>query len=105
MLTSSYWSRYKQIMTQLVEAVRSESACIALLYVPTKENIYFPLAVHPTQLEAVLASLPSVQSTAKDFEPETVTPLTITGMQKNASVARDLVSMLAMEYWAVHRPY
>ena len=100
MLTSSYWSRYKQIMTQLVEAVRSESACVALLYVPTKENIYFPLAVHPVQLEAVLASLLSVQSTAKDSEPKTETPLTISSMQKNADVARGLVGMLAMEYGA-----
>ena len=36
-------------LLEMVETQRGAGACLALFYVPTKENIYLPLALEPNQ--------------------------------------------------------
>jgi hypothetical protein len=51
------WTVYRRELLNLIGAAQSGGACVALLYAPTKPDIYFPLASKPDQLKPTLGEL------------------------------------------------
>jgi hypothetical protein len=95
---SSQWSAYREELLSLVRQARNGEACVALLYAPTKETVYFPLAIDPEQLEPALGR----------WEPwrlDSSGALTQSGerapsvevMQANATAGRDILAEFAGE--------
>ncbi|MGH2605246.1 MAG: hypothetical protein ACRDG5_01520, partial [Anaerolineales bacterium] len=53
---SHQWAAYRDRLLDLVELSQRHSACVILLYAPTKSAIYFPLAMNPDQLTPALTA-------------------------------------------------
>jgi hypothetical protein len=51
---SQQWASYQAQVLALVAEARASGACVALLYAPTKEEVYVPLAADPRQLAPIL---------------------------------------------------
>lgn len=51
---SRAWATYRAALQRLVGTARSGGACVALLYAPTKPDLYFPLASNPAELAPTL---------------------------------------------------
>lgn len=93
---SLQWQAFRASLMDMVEAARREGACVAMLYVPTKENIYLPMALDANQAAPAfegltawgLGSDDSLQAQAG----RRVDPL---DAARNAHAARDLLKEFA----------
>jgi Txe/YoeB family toxin of Txe-Axe toxin-antitoxin module len=95
---SVQWSAYVQDLLALVKEARTHQACVVLLYVPTKENIYFSLAEKPEQLQPALTGWWAWRLTAEGRLVEDFgTPGDVAAMQANALAARDVLGEFARE--------
>ena len=54
---SAQWSEFRQELDQIVSATAEQGGCVALLYAPSKAEIYFPLANEPAQLNPLISTL------------------------------------------------
>jgi hypothetical protein len=52
--SSKNWMEYVNDLAGLVEDARNQNACVMLLYIPSKAEIYLPLAQSPHEIEPVL---------------------------------------------------
>lgn len=88
-LTSPDWAAYTRQIRQLVNQAQAGSACVALLYQPTKPDLYFPLVTNPAQLEPTLQGLGSAASSKAEAQ------VLIRTLQANALAGRDAVAAFA----------
>ncbi len=51
------WLAFTSAVREMADEARRNSACTAVLYAPTKPEIYFPLALDPSQLQPALRDL------------------------------------------------
>jgi hypothetical protein len=96
LMASTQWAEYTGRVLDLVGEANTHSACVALLYSPTKENIYFSLASDPAQLQAVRPSV-----TAYSLDPAGALvqysggQVDVPAMQANAEAGREAVASFA----------
>lgn len=92
------WANYKQKILQIVEDAHAIRACVALLYVPTKPDVYFPLALHSEQLNPALENYHPL-----GLDPDgwiTIEPdgkMTIETIRRNSFVGHELVKEFAQQ--------
>ncbi len=93
---SQDWIDFKEEIYRIIELAKSNSACVALLYVPTKPDIYFPIVAESMQLEP---SLREVKPYSIDDDGYLVTTdassVDIETIQGNAFAGRDLIQSFA----------
>jgi hypothetical protein len=95
---SQQWVDYRRRLLQVVHVAREHSACVALLYVPTKESIYVSLAERPSQLAPILAGWsPWRLNSARYLYQDPQSQATLSAMQANASAARDVLAAFAQD--------
>jgi len=95
---SQDWAHYRQELLKLVNAARSGNACVALLYVPTKPDVYFPLAQYPEQLNPTLRDFLPLHLDADGWiKPDPDDDISVEQIRQNALVGRDLVESFALE--------
>ncbi len=97
---SQQWSTYQAEALRLVAEARAGGACVALLYAPTKEEVYVPLAVDAQQLAPVLRagwSAWGLDASAQLRQQPDLKP-SVVEMQSQASAARRLLSAFAEEH-------
>jgi hypothetical protein len=93
---SQDWGNYRSELLKIVEAARSNNACVALLYAPTKPDIYFPLARHPDQLNPALRDISPLHLDPDSWVvPDPGGDLSVDEIRRNALVGRDLVKSFA----------
>ncbi|MCB9134161.1 MAG: hypothetical protein H6636_01965 [Anaerolineales bacterium] len=95
---SEQWSAYSAQVLALQAAAQIHSACVVLLYVPTKEDIYFSLATQPAQLEPLL---PLVTPWVLGKNENTSQTFSIAAMQANVYGARDVLRDFAVQHHIV----
>lgn len=100
-LASKQWAVYTSRLRQLGQEASANGACLALLYAPTKADIYFPLAVDPRQLEPALVGVAAWRLDDRGrLVGDPRRPMDVGAMRANASTARELVSAYAeQEHW------
>jgi len=92
------WASYRNELLKIVDDVRPDNTCVALLYVPTKPDVYFPLAQHPEQLNPVLRDIiPLHLNSTGWIEPDPDGDISVEVLRQNALVGRDLVESFARE--------
>ncbi len=92
------WAIYRKELLKIVDDARSHNACVALLYVPTKPDVYFPLARKPEQLDPTLRDIiPLHLNSAGWIEPDPHADSSVDEIRKNALVGRDLIESFARE--------
>ena len=92
------WANYSKELLKIVADARSHNACVALLYVPTKPDVYFPLARNPEQLNPTLKdTIPLRLSSAGWIEPDPHAAISVAEIRQNALVGRALVESFARE--------
>jgi hypothetical protein len=92
------WLEFTAAVSGLAEEARRNSACTAVLYAPTKPEIYFPLALDPAQLRPALRDLISLRLNGNRELVEDPTRLPdILEMRANALAARDALAAYARE--------
>ncbi len=93
---SQDWADYRQHLLELIQAARAQSQCVALLFAPTKENLYFALATRPVQLEPVLRDVQPWQlNETGQLASAPGRTADVASMQTNAWSARDLLVAFA----------
>ncbi|MEW5868013.1 MAG: hypothetical protein AB1894_01965 [Chloroflexota bacterium] len=98
MRDSQQWASASQELVDLIQLARKNKVCVILLYVPTKPDIYFPLAEDASQLELVLDTLAPwrLDSTHTLVQDPSFTT-SIRQMQSNAGAARGLLIEFARQ--------
>jgi hypothetical protein len=97
-LASRQWAAYTRSLQELAQEVRANDACLALLYAPTKADIYFPLAVDARQLEPALAGVSAWRLNRQGtLVGEPGGRISVQAMQANASTAKEIVSAYAQQ--------
>lgn len=99
LITSPQWVAYQSGVLALVHEAREQGACVALLYAPTKESIYVPLALKPAQLDRALDGWFPIA--LNDIGQLTETPGArgdVHTMQVNATAGRDLIAQFAHDH-------
>jgi hypothetical protein len=92
------WANYRTELLKIVDAARSNNTCVALLYAPTKPDVYFPIALDPNQLNPALRDiLPFHLDPDGWVGPDPGGVLSIGDIRQNALVGRDLVKSFARE--------
>jgi hypothetical protein len=92
------WATYRRELLRIVEEARTGNACVALLYVPTKPDVYFPLARFPDQLNpALMDVIPYRLNPDGWIEPNPGGDLSVDQIRRNALVGRDLIENFARE--------
>ncbi|MBN1535552.1 MAG: hypothetical protein JW908_02385 [Anaerolineales bacterium] len=92
------WAIYRRTLLEIVDEARSNDACVALLYVPTKPDVYFPLASHVEQLAPTLTGYSPLRLNADGWiEADPAHALTVNIIRQNALAGRDLIESLALE--------
>ncbi|MDR3574991.1 MAG: hypothetical protein P4L50_14115 [Anaerolineaceae bacterium] len=89
---SQDWTFFSGYMNTLVAEARKQGTCVAILYAPSKPEIYFPLAINPDQLKPTLYGVVPLRlgqdgSLIADSE---ITP-NVEELQKNALAGRNLL--------------
>jgi hypothetical protein len=93
---SHQWVAYTAHLRELKEAADEHSACVMLLYVPTKEYIYFSLATAPEQLAGALTQVtPWKLDETGNLIQDNTRPVSIPGMQANGNAMRELLKTFA----------
>lgn len=93
---SRSWIDFTTSLTKIVQTARRQSVCAAILYAPTKPEIYFPLALNPDQLLPALREVVPLElepdgslMADPDRAPD------IDDMRTNAMAARDSLAAYA----------
>ncbi len=95
---SQDWARYRQTLLDLIAALRVQSTCLALLYAPTKPDVYFPLAVDPAQLEPTVREVTPYRLEADGrIAPARGEVLIVATVRQNANAGRQLVQAFAQQ--------
>lgn len=95
---SSQWRLFSADLLALAAEVRAQGACPVLLYVPTRPDIYFPLADHPEQLAPALQGWSAWGlDPAGRLAPDPGLAPDLAAMQANAPQGRDLLAAFAQE--------
>jgi len=90
---SFQWTFFSGYMNTLISEARQQGACVALLYAPSKPEIYFPLAIHPEQLQPTLNELHPLRLGQDGILiPDYENPPNIEMLQKNSLAGRDLLA-------------
>jgi hypothetical protein len=99
MLEKSHaWARYQRDLRKIIDALRSRNACVALLYAPTKPDLYFPLATHPDQLEKTLnAVVPLQVNSMGEILSLQGKMASVEMIRENAFAGRDLLRNFALQ--------
>ncbi len=93
---SATWADYAEAVRALVREAREHSACVALLYAPTKENIYLPLAAHPVQLNVLRTSTTAYRlAVSGELILDSSLPVNVGRLPANASAARQVLADFA----------
>jgi len=96
---SQDWIYFEEEILRLIRLAKSNSACVALLYVPTKPDVYFPLVAESGQLAPSLRDVTSysvddngylVTSSASSVDVKTI--------QENSFAGRDVIQSFAQRY-------
>jgi len=96
--TSQDWKHYSQALLEIVAQVRSNGGCVALLYIPTKPTIYFPLASQPEQLSPTLQDIHPFQTNSSRYlQPDTDKIIIIEDILPNIDAGRDLLTLFASQ--------
>lgn len=96
---SRQWAAYSQQMLALVDAAHTQGACVALLFAPTKSNIYLPLATQPQQLAPAVSQVKTWRLTdSGDLLQDNRASATVGQLVANAFAARDLVEAFAHDH-------
>ena len=94
---SQDWLNFEKELEQLGKLVQDNQACLALLYIPTKPTIYFPLALDPEQLTPTLRySHPYYTNTMGYLSMDNEQPLMISTVLENIDVGRDMLEKYAV---------
>jgi hypothetical protein len=89
---SQDWAAFRQRLVELRQTAQAQGICLALLFAPTKENIYFPLATQPAQLEPVQKDMRAWHlDESGHLVPSDSLGTDIASMQANALAAHDLL--------------
>ena len=95
---SQDWATYRNELLKIVEDARAINACVALLYAPTKPDVYFPLAEHPEQLAPALNEvIPYRLNSDGWIEPDPAGDLSVDEIRQNALVGHDRIERFAEE--------
>ncbi|MBN1439075.1 MAG: hypothetical protein JW929_06660 [Anaerolineales bacterium] len=93
------WKEFTAAVSDLAREAAEGSSCTAILYAPTKPEIYFPLALDPSQLTPALRDLVPLRL---DANHEVVVDAgripDILRMRANALAARDALAAYAAEH-------
>jgi hypothetical protein len=90
------WREFAAGMKKLAQAAERNGARLAVLYVPTKPEVYFPLALDSSQLVPALRDLIPLALTADgELAPDPARPADIDEMRANALAARDALADFA----------
>ena len=94
---SRQWAAYQQGVLALAADARAHGACLALLYAPTKEELFFSLADNPQELAPALAASWAGWRLAPggDLEQDAPAPHDPVLMQRQAGAARSLLATFA----------
>lgn len=96
---SQDWANYRQELLNIIDTARASDACVALLYVPTKPDVYFPLAQHPEQLNPSLReAVPYRLNSEGRIEPSPGEDISVDLVRQNALAGHDLVESFAREH-------
>lgn len=95
---SQNWALFRQDMQETIEAARKQGACAAILYAPTKSEVYIPLLQSPDQLESILNIMSTWELDNQTWlvQDHSRSPR-ITDFTRNAGSARLLVKRFAQE--------
>jgi hypothetical protein len=91
---SQQWAGYTRQLLAINAQVQAHGGCVALLFAPTRENIYFALADNPAEFSPALYGWQGWQMDANGKLVTGAAP-DLTQMHLNALAARDLVSSFA----------
>lgn len=92
------WREFSLAVVRLSEEADTQGACTALLYAPTKPEIYFPLVLDPSQLEPTLWDLIPLQlDSGGELVPDPGTPVEVLDLRRNALAAREALAEFARE--------
>jgi hypothetical protein len=92
------WAIYSRELLEIVAAARSQGACVALLHVPTKPDVYFPLALHPGQLEPSLREFAPLRlNPGGTVERDEGGAFSVDQVRQNALAGRDLLADFARQ--------
>ena len=95
---SNQWNIFREGLVEFISQAKLKSACVLLLYVPTKPDIYFPLATNPEQLAPTLQGWsPWHLNPAGDLIQVVGESPDVPVMQLNAPVGRDLMAEFARD--------
>jgi hypothetical protein len=95
---SQDWLNFEKELEQLSALVKDNHACLALLYIPTKPTIYFPLALNPEQLTPTLHnSHPYSTNSMGYLIVDNERSLMISTVMENIDVGRDLLEEYAAQ--------
>jgi hypothetical protein len=90
------WATYRRELLDLIDQARARDACVALLYVPTKPDVYFPLAQRPDQLEPSLReAIPYRLNSDGSIVHDPGGSIAVDLVRRNALAGHDLVESFA----------
>jgi len=96
---SNQWKAYEQGLLEIISQAKERSTCVLLLYVPTKPNIFFPLATNPDQLAPTLQGWsPWLLNDSHDLIQSFESMPNVSSMQANASAGRVLIEEFAKKH-------
>jgi SGNH hydrolase-like domain, acetyltransferase AlgX len=94
---SRQWAAYQQAVLDLAADARAHGSCVALLYAPTKEELFFSLASQPQELAPALTAGWAGWRLAPDgnLAQDAAAPGDAAQLQSQAGAARALVAGFA----------
>ncbi len=94
---SRQWAAYQSAVLDLVADARAHGSCVALLYAPTKEELFFSLATNPPDLAPALTAGWQAWRLAPDgnLVQDGVAPVDPAQLQAQAGAARSIVTAFA----------
>ena len=96
---SQDWAAYRQRLLALKQAAQAQGLCVALLFAPTKENLYVSLVRDPAQLEPVQKDLRTWRlAESGRLVPAESGVTDVASLQANALAAHDLLVEFARTY-------
>jgi|SRR5579859_101181 len=100
---SHQWASYQQAVLDLAADSHAHGSCVALLYAPTKEELFFTLAANPQQLALALSAGWQGWRLASDSNliQDAPTPRDPAQLQAQAGAARGLVADFAASHQLV----
>ena len=93
------WRSFTQGLVNLNTDIQAGSACMAILYLPMKPEIYFPLALHPDQLTPALRGvIPLRLDGLMDLVPDPSLHTDILSIRANIPAGRNALASFAAEH-------